>query len=171
VEPMLSHKPLRTEPFGQPFLTEKAARAGDPLEIGILVFQCPMTAREIESGIDMDRKTFIGIQNVNIRVHCSDCGEFHEWRVGEGILSCPGVAKKLEPVNTLCSKQRLLMERTANAGEPPELSSEQRIARELVKRIRKLRWIGEEEKARQLQAALSEMPPGESVLLLPVNTD
>jgi len=63
------------------------------------------------------------------------------------------------------------MKRTWNAGEPPELSPEQRTARELVKRIRKLRWIGEEEKARQLQASLAQMPPGESVLLLPMNTD
>jgi hypothetical protein len=58
-----------------------------------------------------------------------------------------------------------------NAGGPPELSPEQRVARELAKRIKKLRWIGEEKKAKQLQAALSRLPPGESVLLLPMNTD
>ena len=63
------------------------------------------------------------------------------------------------------------MQRTANASEPPELSPDQRTERELVKRIRKLRWLGKEEEARQLQAKLSNMPPGESVLLLPMSTD
>ncbi len=63
------------------------------------------------------------------------------------------------------------MERTWNAGESPELSPEQHVARELAKRIRKLRWIGEEEDAKQLQAALSRLPRRESVLLLPMNTD
>jgi hypothetical protein len=63
------------------------------------------------------------------------------------------------------------METMANAGEPPGLSPEQRAARELAKRIKKLRWIGEEENAKQLQAALSRLPPGECVLLLPMSTD
>jgi hypothetical protein len=67
--------------------------------------------------------------------------------------------------------QEVVMRRTWKAGKPPELSPEQRAARELAERIRKLRWIGEEKKARPLQAALAQMPPGESVLLLPMSTD
>ena len=90
VEPTLNNnQPLRTEPSGRPVSIKKVARASALLETGTLVFQCPIAAREIESGIDMDRKTFTDIQNVNVLVHCSDCGEFHEWRVGEGVLCGP----------------------------------------------------------------------------------
>jgi hypothetical protein len=63
------------------------------------------------------------------------------------------------------------LRRSWNASEPPELSPAQRVAHELAKRIKKLRWIGEDENAKRLQAALSRLPPGESVLLLPVSTD
>jgi hypothetical protein len=63
------------------------------------------------------------------------------------------------------------MRRSWNAGEPPELSPEQRVAQELAKRIKKLRWMGEDENAKRLQAVLSRLPPGESVLLLPMSTD
>jgi hypothetical protein len=70
-----------------------------------------------------------------------------------------------------CSARKVTHGNMLNAREPPELSSEERAARELVKRIRKLRWLGMEEEARWMQAALSRLPPGESVLLLPANTD
>jgi hypothetical protein len=52
-----------------------------------------------------------------------------------------------------------------------ELSQDERRARNLVKRIRKLRWMGMEEEAKQLQREFSRIPRGESVLLLPANTD
>jgi hypothetical protein len=105
VELTLSHRPLRAEPLDRPFPTEKAARSGSPLEIGTLVFRCPTMAGEIESGLYMDRETFIGIQNLNIRVHCSDCGEFHKWRVAEGILSWSGLAKDRKQKARLRSKE------------------------------------------------------------------
>ena len=38
-------------------------------------------------------------------------------------------------------------------------SAEQRASTELVKLIRKLRWIGMEDEARRLQATLSKFPP------------
>ena len=44
-------------------------------------------------------------------------------------------------------------------------------ARVLARRIRKLRWLGLWEEARSLEAILAEVPAGESVLLLPINTD
>jgi len=53
----------------------------------------------------------------------------------------------------------------------PELSPEERITRELVKRIRKLRWIGMEKEAKRLQAALSGRTCADSVLVLPMDTD
>ena len=57
-----------------------------------------------------------------------------------------------------------------NGGEQPEDTAE-RAARELVGRIRKLRWLGMEEEARRLEATISRVPLGENVLLLPANTD
>jgi hypothetical protein len=64
----------------------------------------------------------------------------------------------------------------STAGAPTKLRRSQlprdeRGARELVKRIRKLRWMGMDEEARRLQRVLSRIPPGESVLLLPPDTD
>jgi hypothetical protein len=41
--------------------------------------------------------------------------------------------------------------------ERPDVSPEQRVAAKLVKRIRKLRWIGMEEEAEQLQIACPEL--------------
>jgi hypothetical protein len=54
-----------------------------------------------------------------------------------------------------------------------DVSPEQKAAREVVKLIRKLRWIGMEQEARELQAALSEFPSDKraSVLAGPHSTD
>ena len=41
----------------------------------------------------------------------------------------------------------------------------------IARRIRKLRWLGLDDEARRLEAILSEVPAGECVLLLPINTD
>ena len=43
--------------------------------------------------------------------------------------------------------------------------------RKLVQQVRKLRWLGMNKEARALEAMISRMPFGESVLLLPANTD
>jgi hypothetical protein len=48
---------------------------------------------------------------------------------------------------------------------------EQRTASELVKRIRKLRWMGMEEEAQQLQIALCQLRQADSVLAAPPDTD
>lgn len=63
------------------------------------------------------------------------------------------------------------MEIFLNTPKRPELSFEENLAQDLVKRIRKLRWIGREDEAKRLQAALSGRVFGESVLLLPADTD
>jgi len=51
------------------------------------------------------------------------------------------------------------MERYSTSQQAPDVSAEERAFNEMVKRIRKLRWIGKEQEARQLQAALGESPP------------
>jgi hypothetical protein len=62
------------------------------------------------------------------------------------------------------------MEIPLSAGEQP-VCTEDRAARQLVRRIRKLRWLGMDKEARRLEATMSRMPLGEVVLLLPANTD
>jgi hypothetical protein len=54
---------------------------------------------------------------------------------------------------------------------PPDSSGEQRSARELVKRIRKLRWMGMEEEAQRLQVALRHIEDTDCVLAAPRDTD
>ena len=56
--------------------------------------------------------------------------------------------------------------------EPSELSAEQRTSSELVKRIRKLRWMGMEREAEPLQATLCRRSRStDSVLAAPHDTD
>ena len=55
----------------------------------------------------------------------------------------------------------------------PEVPADLKSSNELVKRIRKLRWIGMEKEAEQLQASLSRLSPSnrDSVLTTPIDTD
>lgn len=55
----------------------------------------------------------------------------------------------------------------------PDCSAEQRTSNELVKRIRKLRWMGMEEEAKRAQDELSARPVAvaDSVVSSPRDTD
>ena len=56
--------------------------------------------------------------------------------------------------------------------EPPEVSAEERTSSELVKRIRKLRWMGMEREAEGLQATLCRRERStDSVLAASRDTD
>lgn len=65
-----------------------------------------------------------------------------------------------------------MQQHVETAGLVPE-TPEQLTSAELVKLIRKLRWIGLEEEARQLQAALNRFPPEERAVVpgTPVECD
>ena len=52
----------------------------------------------------------------------------------------------------------------------PDVSPEQKTSSEMIKLIRKLRWIGLDDEARRLQAALP-VPHRDIVLGLPPETD
>ncbi len=58
-------------------------------------------------------------------------------------------------------------------GSAPDVSVEQKIASELVKRIRKLRWIGMEDEAElvQVEFASLSITPIEPVIAVPRETD
>ncbi len=55
--------------------------------------------------------------------------------------------------------------------KPPQVSSEQQAAVELVKQIRKLRWMGMEDEARALQRALTHARRAPNVLANPSDSN
>jgi hypothetical protein len=58
-------------------------------------------------------------------------------------------------------------------GAPMERSNEQRASDEMVKLIRKLRWVGLESEAKSIERELTAraMPAGDSVIATPRETD
>jgi hypothetical protein len=67
----------------------------------------------------------------------------------------------------------MAMKRAQLSQRIVDVGPEQKAAREVVKLIRKLRWIGLEREARELQTALNEFPSDKraSVLAGPHSTD
>jgi hypothetical protein len=67
----------------------------------------------------------------------------------------------------------MAMNRARLAHRIVDVTPEQKAAREVVKLIRKLRWIGLEQEAEQLQTALSGFPSDKRASLLagPHSTD
>ncbi|MGD9922603.1 MAG: hypothetical protein AB7V13_14350 [Pseudorhodoplanes sp.] len=57
------------------------------------------------------------------------------------------------------------MERSQEPPQAAGFAPEEITSAELVKLIRKLRWIGLEEEARQLQIALNRFPPDQRAVL------
>ena len=55
--------------------------------------------------------------------------------------------------------------------EIPDVSADQRASNELIKRIRKLRWMGMEGEAERLQIKLAGALPKDSVIAEPRETD
>lgn len=63
--------------------SEPEREAGD-LDMGSLVFVCPVTRSRIESGIDMDRQTAGRLSHFGLRIDCRPCGCQHDFAVGDG---------------------------------------------------------------------------------------
>lgn len=65
------------------------------------------------------------------------------------------------------------MEMRHEQQNPPEASAEQRASNELVKLIRKLRWVGMEDEAERVQGelALRRVPAANSVVAATRETD
>jgi hypothetical protein len=55
-------------------------------------------------------------------------------------------------------------------SEPPDMSAREQ-ADELIKLIRKLRWMGMEEEAERAETALGRISPAYNVLATPSDTD
>jgi predicted RNA-binding Zn-ribbon protein involved in translation (DUF1610 family) len=52
-----------------------------------LIFVCPTTRREVDSGIETEIGTLLRIREQNVRVPCPACGQWHEWPVRDAILA------------------------------------------------------------------------------------
>jgi len=63
------------------------------------------------------------------------------------------------------------METLGRHQEPPDVSAEQRASNEMIKLIRKLRWMGMEGEALQLQISLKGAMRADSVVAEPRETD
>jgi predicted RNA-binding Zn-ribbon protein involved in translation (DUF1610 family) len=51
-----------------------------------LIFVCPATGREIDSGVESEISTLLRIRNEPVRALCPACGEWHEWPVRDAFL-------------------------------------------------------------------------------------
>ena len=52
-----------------------------------LYFECPVTGREVDVGIETELGTLLRIRRAPIRARCPVCGEPHEWKVGDARLA------------------------------------------------------------------------------------
>ena len=52
--------------------------------MGVLVFLCPKTAREIATGINTDRSSIARTGRRTIYLDCPHCQETHSFRVSQG---------------------------------------------------------------------------------------
>jgi hypothetical protein len=48
---------------------------------------CPVTGRNVDSGVETDWSTFFQLRPFRMRVRCPQCGERHEVSVREGYLA------------------------------------------------------------------------------------
>lgn len=54
-----------------------------------LVFVCPTTGRDIDSGVESEIGTLLRIRQQNVRALCPACGACHEWPVRDAFLARP----------------------------------------------------------------------------------
>jgi hypothetical protein len=57
------------------------------------------------------------------------------------------------------------------AGEIPDVPADPRASNDMIKLIRKLRWVGMESEAERLRSSLAGMPQLDSVVAEPRETD
>jgi endogenous inhibitor of DNA gyrase (YacG/DUF329 family) len=52
-----------------------------------LIFVCPTTGREVDSGVESEISTLLRIRDETVCALCPACGERHEWRVRDAFLA------------------------------------------------------------------------------------
>jgi len=155
------------------------------LQVGSLVFRCPIAQVEIESGIDLDLETFRRIRTLVVDVRCRGCLKMHNFTVGSGALAFfrqrDRCVAKNQPAFAVTGNSRASIHNRSIGRSPveirsvartrPDVSVEERLASEFTKRIRKLRWMGMEDEARQLQRALRHARVTDTLLAAPYDMD
>lgn len=57
-----------------------------------LLFQCPKTLRELDTGIEVNVSKLQIVQPVTVRLLCPFCGNPHKWKLADGRIGDPAVA-------------------------------------------------------------------------------
>ena len=52
-----------------------------------LIFVCPSTGREVDSGVESEIGTLLRIRQQSVRVLCPACGGWHQWTVRDAFLA------------------------------------------------------------------------------------
>jgi endogenous inhibitor of DNA gyrase (YacG/DUF329 family) len=52
-----------------------------------LMFVCPTTQQQVDSGVESEISTLLRIRQQTIRAHCPACGQWHEWPVRDAFLA------------------------------------------------------------------------------------
>ena len=52
-----------------------------------LIFMCPSTGREVDSGVESEIGTLLRIRQQSVRVFCPACGGWHQWTVRDAFLA------------------------------------------------------------------------------------
>jgi predicted RNA-binding Zn-ribbon protein involved in translation (DUF1610 family) len=52
-----------------------------------LIFVCPSTGREVDSGVESEIGTLLRIRQQSLRVLCPACGGWHQWTVRDAFLA------------------------------------------------------------------------------------
>jgi hypothetical protein len=155
------------------------------LQLGSLVFRCPIAQVEIESGIDLDLETFRRIRTLVVEVRCRGCQEMHNFTIGSGALAAfrqrDRCVAKHQPAFAVTGERPASIRNRSMGGSPvemrsvvrsrPDVSVEERLASEFAKRIRKLRWMGMEDEAQQLQCSLRDARVTDTLLAAPHGKD
>ena len=59
---------------------------GEEVAMEHLIFVCPTTGRQIDSGVESEIGTLLRIREQTIRALCPACGKSHEWPVRDAFL-------------------------------------------------------------------------------------
>jgi hypothetical protein len=65
----------------------RLAQPESPMER--LMFVCPVTQRRVDVGVETEINTLLRIRTKTLRAKCPECGEWHEWTVGDAYLPEP----------------------------------------------------------------------------------
>jgi hypothetical protein len=175
--------PLRLSPSSDS--VSSARQRMSELQLGSLVFRCPIAQVDFESGIDLDLETFRRIRTLVVDVRCRGCQQMHNFAIGSGALAAFGqrdrCVAKHQPAFAVTGERpastnnrsmgRSPVEMRSVVRSRPDVSVEERLASEFAKRIRKLRWMGMEDEAQQLQCALRHTRVTDTLLAGPHGKD